>query len=56
MTTRPVAGSYATMTIADITVIHGNNFSLTAGAAYIGVLIILLAHQGPPFKHVKDKK
>ena len=29
--------------------------SLTAGAAYIRVLFFLLAHQVPPFKHVKDK-
>ena len=28
---------------------------LTAGAAYIRVFIFLLAHQAPPFKHVKDK-
>ena len=28
---------------------------LTAGAAYIRVFIFLLAHQVPPFKHVKDK-
>ena len=28
---------------------------LTAGVAYIRVFIFLLAHQVPPFKHVKDK-
>ena len=35
--------------------LDGDFNPLSAGAAYIRVLVFLLAHEVPPFEHVKDK-
>ena len=42
-------------TFKDKTEITNQINPLTAGAEYIRVLIFLLPHSAPPFKHVKDK-
>ena len=51
------AEEFTALHVTDCPIYYVNTFNpLTAGAAYICVFICdLLAHQVPPFKHVKDK-